>query len=267
LDKLKEILIGKLEFENPNDRLDYLVNLINDKIKPPKRLTTGDVNVRAIYLANDLVNSHGGCFTESELIKLTELIVDTPVLIGHDRSSAPLARTFHAEILNHDDVLWLKSYFYWPKAVESSHDEFLKMIDSGVYKECSIAFSYEFPECSKCGKDIRSCPHDIGTDNHFYYTGINQVLETSVVYKGSVKGTFITDKLSKPADHIVLSYEDNGAIRKVTVNPHQTENRQIEVLDLELIENNLPRIIARPDYIKCAPAVKNSNVFLLAKHD
>jgi hypothetical protein len=137
-------------------------------------------------------------------MKLCQLIVDTPVLVGHNRAGSPLARTFHAELEERENALWFKSYFYWPRAAETASDDLLLKIDSGILKECSLAFVYTFPECSVCGDDIRTCPHEVdlsgsGGDKsqpHFIYNGITQVLETSLVYKGSVKGTYVTDKLA-----------------------------------------------------------------------
>jgi len=202
LEKITEVLVGRLSVGPLDDRLTFLVEKINEVIKPPKKASVENVNIRAMYVVNDLVNCHGGRFRRDDLAVLRDLICDTPVLVGHNRSGAPLARTFHAELEDKDGVTWLKSYFYWPKENDSVQDDLLIKIDSGLLKECSISFTYTFPECSVCGEDMRRCPHDIDfarldiSHPHFIYNGITQVLETSLVYKGSVKGTYITDKLS-----------------------------------------------------------------------
>jgi hypothetical protein len=212
LKDLREILVGRLAVSAVDKRLDFLAEQINRNINPPRRATADNVNIRVMYLLNDLVNAHGGRFRKTDLSNLCRLIVDTPVLIGHDRSSAPLARNFHAELEQKDGILWLKSYFYWPKVAEGENDRLLDMIDSGVLKECSISFIYTLPECSECGQDIRSCPHEIKQSSeagdkggvHFIYNGITQVLETSLVYKGSVKGTYITDRLQLDREREML---------------------------------------------------------------
>jgi hypothetical protein len=194
----KEILIGALSLGEPEGRRAMLIDKINSVIRPPKKATAENVNIRAMYVVNDLVNSHGGRFRREDLARLSELIADTPVLVGHNRAETPLARTFYSELEEKGGVLWLKSYFYWPKSNEE--DDLLIKIDSGVLKECSISFTYTFPECSICGEDIRKCPHDLAEGSaHFVYSGITQVLETSLVYKGSVRGTYITDRLSNEA--------------------------------------------------------------------
>jgi hypothetical protein len=206
LEKITEVLIGSLSLGDPEDRRAALIDQINNIIKPPKPATAENVNIRAMYVVNDMINSHGGRFRRDDLSKLCDLIADTPVLVGHNRAETPLARTFHAELEERSNVLWLKSYFYWPRSEGS--DELLLKIDSGILKECSISFIYTVPECSECGEDIRRCPHELGAgpdSPHFIYGGISQILETSLVYKGSVRGTYITDKLSadiKKAIHV-----------------------------------------------------------------
>jgi hypothetical protein len=212
LKDLREILVGRLAVSAVGQRLNLLADQINKNINPPRQATPDNVNIRVMYLLNDLVNTHGGRFRKSDLLNLCRLIVDTPVLIGHDRSSAPLARNFHAEIEQKNGILWLRSYFYWPKAADGKTDRLLDMIDSGVLKECSISFVYTLPECSECGQDIRSCPHEINQSTedaeeggvHFIYNGITQVLETSLVYKGSVKGTYISDHLRLDPNNEIL---------------------------------------------------------------
>jgi len=202
LEKITEICIGELSIGAPEERKAFLIDQINKIIKPPRPANESNVNIRAMYILNDLVNSHGGRFERDELAALCGFMNDTPVLVGHNRSEAPLARTFHAELENKGDVLWIKSYFYWPK--QDNIDQILEKIDSGVLKECSISFVYTIPQCSVCGEDMRKCQHDLRPSEdsfdkpHFLYKGVLEVLETSLVYKGSVKGTFVTDKLSLP---------------------------------------------------------------------
>ncbi len=221
MEKITETLIGSLSLGDPEDRRAALIDKINSIIKPPKPATAENVNIRAMYVVNDMINSHGGRFRREDLSKLCELIADTPVLVGHNRSETPLARTFHAELEEGGEILWLKSYFYWPRAEGS--DELLLKIDSGILKECSISFIYTVPECSICGEDIRRCPHDPGAgpdSPHFIYGGISQVLETSLVYKGSVRGTYITDKLSADIKKVIRV--SCAEIRSVTESDRRT---------------------------------------------
>jgi len=185
-----------------------LIKEINRVVGPPKPVGSEEVHIRAMYIVSDQVNSQGGRFAEEELDRLTELLIDAPVMVGHQRDSLPVARNFKAAKVREGDRVWVKTYFYWMK--ESDGAEALRNnIDGGIYKECSISFLFSFPECSICGRDIRQCHHVPFTDYelpsgdrriaHFLYRGIERVLETSLVYRGSVADTRITDTLS-PGD-------------------------------------------------------------------
>lgn len=255
LKKITEILIGSLSLDTPDARKAALIDKINTVIKPPREAKADNVNIRAMYVVNDLVNSHGGQFRREDLTKLCELIVDTPVLVGHNRAEAPLARTFHAELEEKGNALWLKSYFYWPKSGEQ--DDLLLKVDSGILKECSISFIYTTPECSICGEDIRKCPHELGSaydTPHFIYGGISQVLETSLVYKGSVKGTYITDKLSMK--------EDAGLINRLEVNTDLTDGKTA-IIPISLSDDSLVKLKSEMDEIMLCRAINNGKHFIL----
>ena len=267
MERLTEILIGSLALATPEDRMSFLVNKINEVIKPPRPATVENVNIRAMYVVNDLVNSHGGRFRREDLASLAKLIVDTPVLVGHNRTDTPLARTFHAELEEKGDALWLKSYFYWPKEAEGIKDELLQKIDSGILKECSIAFVYTIPECSVCGEDIRKCPHQIDTsghlanDAHFIYGGITQVLETSLVYKGSVKGTYITDKLSfQDLETVTLMSDSNS----YTIGIDRKLLNDVNTLVIPYGKKGKPLVTA-PLGIRVSTATRDGMIYLLIK--
>ncbi|MCP4634784.1 MAG: hypothetical protein GY855_17790, partial [candidate division Zixibacteria bacterium] len=78
----------------------------------------------------------------------------------------------------------------------------------GIYKECSISFTFSLPECSICGDDIRRCGHRPFKEYQtasgekstasFNYRQIDKVLETSIVYRGSVHDTTLTNELFSP---------------------------------------------------------------------
>jgi hypothetical protein len=257
---ITEILIGKLSLDDSPDRRASLADKINCVIKPPRLATVDNVNIRAMYVVNDLVNSHGGQFRREDLSKLCELMADTPVLIGHNRAETPLARTFHAELEARGNVLWLKSYFYWPKS--DREDDLLLKIDSGILKECSISFIYTYPECSQCGEDIRKCPHELGAGSdapHFIYGGISQVLETSLVYKGSVKGTYITDKLSDIGSPVtaIEAAKQKGSL------PTKLSNAQTAIIPIALSDDSVAMIKLAPDNIRVCRVIKNNHSYIL----
>jgi hypothetical protein len=264
---ITETLTGQLSIDNPDGRKAFLIDKINKVINPPRPATETNVNIRAMYLLNDLVNSHGGRFDREELSALCELILDTPVMIGHNRAEAPLARTFHAELEEKDEVLWLKSYFYWPRRDEGAADEMLEKIDSGILKECSISFVYTLPECSVCGEDMRKCPHqiDLSSDEerkqYFYYKGVKEVLETSLVYKGSVKGTFVTDKLAL-ANNAQITVSLNNYRKIISV--HKPKNGQAALYSLGQDCGSRPGISFDDPDIKAAVVRRNGCLYLVA---
>jgi hypothetical protein len=177
-----------------------VIELINRNVKPPQPVTAEQVYVRAMYVVSDQINSFGGRFPVDEHERLAHLLIDTPVMIGHRKDRLPVGRTFHAATIERDDCRWVKSWFYWLRDAEQA-DDLLANIDGGICKECSIAFTFSFPECSLCGKDIRLCDHephreyDNGRVCHFNYRHIERVLETSLVYRGANPDTSITKDL------------------------------------------------------------------------
>jgi hypothetical protein len=181
-----------------------MVELINLNVKPPSKVAADDVYIRAMYVVSDQVNSFGGCFSVDEHQHLAELLVDSPVLVGHRKDQLPVGRTFHAVTVERNGHPWVKSYFYWLKSSERA-EEFRANLDGGIYKECSIAFTFHLPECSICGKDIRRCQHqpfesydrgNVSEKCHFYYRQVERLLETSLVYRGAVPDTKVVKDLS-----------------------------------------------------------------------
>jgi len=202
-----ELLLGNLEaqlLEKEEIPSDELIFLINSRINPPVPVKKDDVYVRAMFLISDQVNSYGGCFPSDEHENLASLLIDSPVLVGHTKDKLPIARNFKAELAEKDGVNWVKVWFYWLKETTGSLP-LKENIDHGIYKECSIGFSFEFPECSICGEDMRRCQHipfksytDPGaepTQAYFNYRKIHKVLETSLVYRGALPNTSITNDL------------------------------------------------------------------------
>lgn len=179
----------------------HLLRLINERIDPPVPLTTKDVHIRTLRLISDEVNDHGGRFPRDEHEHLCELLIDTPVLIGHDRSGLPVARNFAARCVTNGDRQWVEVSFYWLRGPFG--DRLAADIDGGVVKEGSIGFEFRRPECSICGADIRRCEHiphneyadadGITRTAHYAYRDVVRVLETSLVYRGATPGTRFVD--------------------------------------------------------------------------
>lgn len=186
--------------ENRTELSETYLNLINQRIAPSTHLTAEQVYIAAMYLVSDQVNFFGGRFPSDEHRRISELLIDSPVLVGHRKDGLPIARNFHAEMVERAGEKWVKCYFYWLRG--SAAAESLKAnIEGGIYKECSIAFTYTLPECSICSQDIRLCEHEPGqsyptasgpVECYFNYRQIERVLETSLVYRGAVSNTLVT---------------------------------------------------------------------------
>ncbi|NIM99542.1 MAG: hypothetical protein GTO24_16165 [candidate division Zixibacteria bacterium] len=192
------------ELKKPQEEIsDELVFLINSRIKPPKPVTKEDIFVRTMFLVSDEVNSYGGRFPLEELVKISNLVIDSPVIVGHTKEKLPIARNFKAELAQKDCQNWLKVWFYWLKNAKDA-SSLKDNIDHGIYKECSLGFVFEFPECSICGEDMRKCSHipfksystqDGEKEAYFNYRNVIRVLETSLVYRGAVPNTSMSDEL------------------------------------------------------------------------
>lgn len=182
------------------DSLAVLIEEINRVIAPPVPVSGDAVFIRAMEVVSDEVNEHGGRFSTDEFGWLCELIIDSPVLVAHDKRQLPVARNFKAEVITREGRPWVKVWFYWPKDATGAQD-LASRIDSGVLREVSIGFEFKRPECSVCGADIRECEHQPfakgkhpdGTVRpvHYIYRDIVRVLETSLVYRGATPGTRI----------------------------------------------------------------------------
>ena len=215
--------------ESTEDRQRELVHLINKNINPPDSVKESDVYIRAMYIVSNEVNSFGGRFPEDELYKLVELLIDSPVMVGHRKDKLPIGRTFHAEIVNHQGTIWVKSYFYWLRSAQGCQ-HLKENIDGGIYKECSIGFTFSFPECSICHKDIRTCVHQpldeytVGNKKekcYYNYRKIGRVLETSLVYRGAVPHTSVSKELKiskKVKSNINTAIQDIKDLKELNPN-------------------------------------------------
>jgi len=244
---IKALQTTELSASVINKDLQTYVDLINRNIKPPVPLEASQVIIRAMYIVSDAINSYQGRFDRSDLPAIAKLFIDSPVLIGHNKSGLPVARNFWAETVEKDGQLWIKSYFYWLKDVDGA-DRLRLNIDSGIYKECSVSFTYTVPECSACGKDIRFCGHQVGDSLFFYYRGVENILETSLVYRGSVPDTSMTDQLDFDSPKNAR-YNSSNSLYVYTLTP----------------DDNPFSLTGRGNKPECFRARLNAIDFLLAK--
>lgn len=229
-----------------------LIALINRNIGPPTSIKESDVYIRAMYVVSDEVNSFGGRFPVEEQKCLAHLLVDSPVMVGHRKDKLPIGRNFHAAVVERNGKSWVKSYFYWLKSTEGA-ETLRENIDGGIYKECSVGFTFLFPECSICGKDIRICPHEpfqkytVGNNNesdrvaYFNYRQIERVLETSLVYRGAVPDTSVSKELAMNGGKKKDSLSDQ-AVKPVCISSLSELDPEKEYLVVPFYES-LPVIV------------------------
>ncbi len=198
-----ENLTGRLAvtaFGQRDDDKTALIEEINRTIRPAQPATADSVYIGVLMAASNQVNTQGGCFAREELAQLAELVVDSPVLIGHKKNELPIGRVFRGEIINRAGVPWLRALFYWHRS-QANAEEIKTGIDAGIYKECSLGFLYAKPECGICRGDMRHCRHRVNEvvrlggreiKAFYYYKQIERVLEISLVYRGAVAGTSVS---------------------------------------------------------------------------
>lgn len=189
--------LGLLATPSAQDALTVINSLPNPPLVP---LAPEEIHVRRCRLAGDAIDGHLGCFRTSDLESILKLTHGAPALIGHNRYSIAVARFFGGTIETHQNNRYIVPNFFWPKA-HSGAEDFRVLLDSGIITEASIAFTFQKPTCSVCGHDIRDCDHEPGTMYgkqlcHYWYDGVDKVLEGSFVYRGSEPGTGIMSEMS-----------------------------------------------------------------------
>jgi len=214
------------------EKQQALIEDINRVVDPPVPVSAEDVFIRSMDVVSDEVNEHGGRFSPDEFERLCELIVDSPVLIAHDKRQLPVGRNFKAEVTDRDGRPWVKVWFYWPRNTAAAQD-LASRIDAGIIQEVSIGFEFKRPECSVCGLDIRECDHrpfvdyehadGVKSPAHYIYREIVRVLETSLVYRGATPGTRIGaglffDKTEQPAVSNTVTPDLSPAVNASTSN-------------------------------------------------
>lgn len=200
------------------------LGLIRALPNPPLiELKSDDIHVRRCRLAGDAVDAQFGCFRTHDLARLLTLTQGAPALIGHNRSTVAVARFFGGTVEHHAGHQYIVPRFYWPRA-HSGAEDFRVLLDAGIITEASIAFTFGKPSCSICGKDIRECEHEPGTLYgmqlcHYFYDGIDRVLEGSFVYRGAQPNTGILPEIAHGSPSLknrkLLTVRYNGRVYSV----------------------------------------------------
>lgn len=151
--------------------------------------------VFTLDLCNNQVDKHHSRFPEEELERISQMVPGRPLLERHDlRGSLPRGTFFRSHLHQDGAVVSVRPEVYVLRTGDNR--DFILNIEGGVYRETSIGFAFETPECSVCGADIRTCNHTPGRSYdgercHFIMHNVLEVLEGSVVSSGSQGTGFV----------------------------------------------------------------------------
>ena len=146
------------------------------------------------------MNSHFGCFRESDLDLLAQLCVGRSMITGHRKDSLPFGKIYRALVEEHqvdgETVKMVFVRFYYPVGASYANDLRWRIL-SGIISELSISIVCEDFICSVCNRSMRdevACRHIPGEtvegETVFYwYSGITDVVEGSFVVRGAHPNT------------------------------------------------------------------------------
>lgn len=155
-----------------------------------------EVAVFTLDLCHNQVDRHHSRFPEEELEKVNAMAPGRPLMERHDlRGSLPRGTFFRSQLHRAGDRVSVRPDVYVMRTAENAH--FILNIEGGVYRETSIGFSFRMPECSVCGRDLRTCDHVPGRSYgdaqcHFIMRDVLEVIEGSVVSSGSQGTGFVS---------------------------------------------------------------------------
>lgn len=176
--------------------LDSTENEVNRySLRPLKQ---DEYAVFTMDLCHNQVDRHFSRFPDEELAAISKMVPGRPLMERHDlRGSLPRGTFFRSELHRSGEVLSVRPDVYVLRTGENG--DFILNIEGGVYRETSIGFSFRTPECSICGRDLRTCDHMPGrsygdTVCHYVMHGVLEVIEGSVVSSGSQGTGFVAQQ-------------------------------------------------------------------------
>lgn len=166
-------------------------------------LAPEEVAVFRLDLCNNQVDRHYSRFPDEELERVNALTPGRPLMERHDMTGTLPRGTFFRSRLHRDgNRVSVRPEVYVLRS--AGNRDFILNIEGGVYRETSIGFSFRRPECSVCGRDLRTCAHVPGRTYggkpcHFVMRGVMEVLEGSVVPAGSQGTRFVAQERAHAA--------------------------------------------------------------------
>jgi hypothetical protein len=151
--------------------------------------------VFTLDLCHNQIDRHFSRFPDEELEKISAMAPGRPLMERHDlRGSLPRGTFFRSALHSAGDRVSVRPDVYVLRTQDNG--DFILNIEGGVYRETSIGFSFESPECSICAKDLRTCDHVPGKTYgdrqcHYVMRNVLEVIEGSVVSSGSQGTGFV----------------------------------------------------------------------------
>ena len=159
--------------------------------------------VFTLDLCHDQIDRHFSRFPQEELNKISAMTPGRPLMERHDlRGSLPRGTFFRSRVHEGNGRASVRPDVYVLRTQQNAG--FILNIEGGVYRETSIGFSFETPECSICGKDLRTCDHVPGRSYgdqqcHYVMRNVLEVIEGSIVSSGSQGTGFVSAQQAERA--------------------------------------------------------------------
>ena len=188
------------------DEDDLLGEVNRFALRPLER---AEFVVFTLDLCHNQVDRHFSRFPNEELARINALVPGRPLMERHDlRGSLPRGTFFRSEVHEEEEKVSVRPDVYVLRTNENR--DFILNIEGGVYRETSIGFSFRMPECSVCGKDLRTCEHVPGrtygeASCHFVMRDVLEVIEGSVVPSGSQGTRFVAQERVLPMNQALAS--------------------------------------------------------------
>jgi hypothetical protein len=167
-----------------------------------RSLARDEVALFTLDLCHNEIDRHFSRFPDEELETIDRLVPGRPLMERHDLHNSLPRGTFYRSRLHREDARMSVRPDVYVLRTESNA-EFIRNIEGGVYRETSIGFSFQTPECSVCQHDLRTCDHVPGRSYgdatcHYVMRQVLEVIEGSVVPTGSQGTAFVARSRALP---------------------------------------------------------------------
>lgn len=200
------LLLGQRSAESSPEVLDAVNRFA---LRP---MTSDDVAVFTMDLCHNEVDRHFSRFPDEELDRINAMVPGRPLMERHDlRGSLPRGTFFRSALHADGSRTSVRPDVYVLRTGENA--DFIRNIEGGVYRETSIGFSFQTPECSVCHRDLRTCDHIPGRSYgdehcHFVMRDVREVIEGSIVPSGSQGTGFIGQTRALPVQEALAAARD-----------------------------------------------------------